>query len=154
MLFRSIPEVLRDALRLVTKYGHMATYGHGRNHPGESQRDRATPPWNICTTTLPVVAGSHRHVHPIDAGIHVQDETVHAPAGLCADKDCGTIPLLKWRLDRYVLKTRACERRAGNGGHRGPHYATFHRGWYDSLYRQSICGLTKSRRHGRNEGES
>ena len=30
---------------------------------------------------------------------------VHAPAGLCADKDCETIPLLKWRLDRYVLKT-------------------------------------------------
>jgi hypothetical protein len=83
----------------------MATYGHGRNHPGESQRDRATPPWNICPTTLPVVAGSHRHVHLIDAGIHVLDETVHAPAGLCADKDCETIPLLKWRLDRYVLKT-------------------------------------------------
>jgi hypothetical protein len=61
----------------------MATYGHGRNHPGESQRDRATPLWNICPTTLPVVAGSHRHVHLIDAGIHVQDETVHAPAGLC-----------------------------------------------------------------------
>src|ERR1039457_6996472 len=37
-----IPEVLRDALWLVTKYAHMATYGHGRNHPGESQRDRAT----------------------------------------------------------------------------------------------------------------
>jgi hypothetical protein len=54
---------------------------------------------------LPVVAGSHRRVHLIDAGIHVQDETVHAPAGLCADKDCETIPLLKWRLDRYVLKT-------------------------------------------------
>src|ERR1019366_5876621 len=72
---------------------------------GESQRDRATPLWNICPTTLPVVAGSHRHVHLIDAGIHIQDETVHAPAGLCADKDCETIPLLKWRLDRYVLKT-------------------------------------------------
>jgi len=100
-----IPKVLRDALWLVTKYGHMATYGHGRNHPGESQRDRATPLWNICPTTLPVVAGSDRHVHLIDAGIHVQDETVHAPAGLCADKDCETIPLLKWRLDRYVLKT-------------------------------------------------
>src|ERR1022692_4712305 len=41
----------------------------------------------------------------IDAGIHVQDRTVHAPAGLCADKDCEAIPLLKWRLDRYVLKT-------------------------------------------------
>src|ERR1017187_9065278 len=83
----------------------MVTYGHGRNHPRESQRDRATPPRNICPTTLPVVAGSHRHVHLIDAGIHVQDETVHAPAGSCADKDCETIPLLKWRLDRSVLKT-------------------------------------------------
>src|SRR5664279_3946531 len=79
------------------------TYGHGRNHPRESQRDRATPPRNICPTTLPVVAGSLRHVHLIDAGIHVQDETVHAPAGSCADKDCETIPLLKWRSDRYVL---------------------------------------------------
>ena len=127
------------------------TYGHGRNHPRESQRDRATPPRNICPTTLPVVAGSHRHVHLIDAGIHVQDETVHAPAGLCADKDCETIPLLKWRLDRYVPAT---ERRAGNGGHRGPHHATFHRVSYNSIYRQSICGLTRSRRHGRNEGES
>jgi hypothetical protein len=56
---------------------------------------------------------------------NVQDGTVHAPAGLCADKDCETIPLLKWRLDRYVLEKRACERRAGNGGHRGPHHATF-----------------------------
>src|SRR5664280_3268763 len=83
----------------------MVTYGHGRNHPRESQRDRAMPPRNICPTTLPGVAGSHRHVHLIDAGIHVQDETVHAPAGLCADNDCETIPLLKWRLDRYVLKT-------------------------------------------------
>ena len=36
---------------------------------------------------------------------NVQDGTVHAPAGLCADKDCETIPLLKWRLDRYVLKS-------------------------------------------------
>src|SRR5674476_456277 len=72
---------------------------------GESQRDRATPLWNICPTTLPVVAGSHRHVHLIDAGIRVQDGTAHAPAGLCADKDCETIPLLKWRLDRYVLKS-------------------------------------------------
>src|ERR1035441_552278 len=122
--------------------------------PGESQRDRATPLWNICPTTLPLVAGSHRHVHLIDAGIHVQDETVHAPAGLCADKDCETIPLLKWRLDRYVLTNRACERRAGNGGHRGPHHSTFRRGSYDSLYRQSICGLTKSRRHRKKEGES
>src|ERR1039458_1680846 len=126
--------MLRDALLLVTKYGHMATHGHGRNHPGESQRDRATPLWNICPITLPVDAGSHRHVHLIDAGIHVKDETVHAPAGLCADKNCETIPLLKWRLDRYVLKT---ERRAGNGGHRGPHHAMFRRGWYDSLYHQS-----------------
>jgi hypothetical protein len=113
------------ALWLVTKYGHMATYGHDRNHPGESQRDQATPLRNICPTTLPVDAGSHRHVHLIDAGIHVQDETVHAPAGLCADKDCETIPLLKWRLDRHVLKT---ERRAGNGGHRDPHHAMFRRG--------------------------
>src|SRR5450759_3130753 len=72
---------------------------------GESQRDRASPLWNICPTTLRVVAESHRHVHLIDAAIHVQDETVHAPAGLCADKDCETIPLLKWRLDRYVLKS-------------------------------------------------
>src|ERR1017187_1830712 len=72
--------------------------------PGESQRDRATPLWKICPTTLPVVAGSHRHVHLIDAGIRVQDGTAHAPAGLCADKDCETIPLLKWRLDRYVLR--------------------------------------------------
>ena len=70
------------------------------------------PLWDICPTTLPVIAGSHRHVHLIDAGIHVQAETVHAPAGLCADKDCETIPLLKWRLDRYVLKT---ERRAEIG---------------------------------------
>src|ERR1019366_5598888 len=38
--------------------------------PGESQRDGATPLWNICPTTLPVVAGSHRHVHLIDAGLH------------------------------------------------------------------------------------
>src|ERR1039457_4990289 len=104
--------MLRDALWLVTKYGHMVTYGHGRNHPGESQRDRATPLWNICPTTLLVIAGSHRHVHLIDAGIHVQAETVHAPAGLCADKDCETIPLLKWRLDRYVLKI---ERGGGPG---------------------------------------
>jgi hypothetical protein len=52
-----------------------------------------------------VVGGSHRHVHLIDAEIHTQDETVHAPAGLCAAKDCETIPLLKWRLDRYVLKS-------------------------------------------------
>src|ERR1017187_4551115 len=73
--------------------------------PGESQRDRATPLWKICPTTLPVVAGSHRHVHLIDAGIRVQDGTAHALEGLCADKDCETIPLLKWRLDRYVLKT-------------------------------------------------
>ena len=36
---------------------------------------------------------------------NVQDGTVHAPAGLCADKDCETIPLRKWRLDRYVLKS-------------------------------------------------
>jgi hypothetical protein len=75
--------------------------------------------------TLPVDAASHRHVHLIDAGIHVQDETVHAPAGFCADKGCETTPLLKWRLDRYVLTT---ERRAGNGGHRGPHHARFRRG--------------------------
>src|SRR5664279_5903125 len=98
------------------------------NSSGESQRDRATPLWNICPTTLPVVAGSRRHVHLIDAGIRVQDETVHALAGLCADKDCETIPLLKWRLDRYVLKSGRYERHAGNGGHRGPHHATFRRG--------------------------
>ena len=98
-----IPKVLRDALWLVTKYGHMATYGHGRNHPGESQRDRATPPRNICPTTLPVVAGSHRHVHLIDAGIHVWDRTVHAPAASCADKDYETIEALKSRLDRDLL---------------------------------------------------
>ena len=59
---------------------------------------------NLPSSSL-VVAGSHRHVHPINAGILVQDGTAHAPAGLCADKDCETIPLLKWRLDRYVLKT-------------------------------------------------
>ena len=98
-----MPEVLRDALWLVTKYGHMATYGHGRNHPGESQRDRAKPPWNICPTTLPVVAGSHRHVHLIDAGIHVRDRTVHAPAASCADKVYETIQALKLRLDRDLL---------------------------------------------------
>src|ERR1017187_7197947 len=83
----------------------MAAYGHGRDHPGKSRRDRGTALWNIRPTTLLAVAGSDRHVHLIDAGIHVQDETVHAPAGLCADKDCETIALLKWRLDRYVLKT-------------------------------------------------
>src|ERR1035441_8062955 len=78
--------------------------------PGESQRDRATPLWNICPTNLPVVAASHRHVHLIDAGIRVRDGTAHALEGSCADKDCETIPLLKWRLDRYVPEKRACER--------------------------------------------
>ena len=135
------------------------TYGHGRNHPRESQRDRATPPRNICPITLPVVAGSHRHVHLIDAGIHVQDETVHAPAGLYADKDGETIAHLKCVASEVAFgpiraKIGRVERRAGNDGHRDPHHATFHRVSYDSLYRQSICGLTRSRRHGRNEGES
>jgi hypothetical protein len=49
------------------------------------------------------VAGSHRHVHLIDAGIHVRDRTVHAPAALCADKVYETIQALKFRLDRDLL---------------------------------------------------
>ena len=61
------------------------------------------PPWNICPTTLPVVAGSHRHVNLIDAGIHVRDRTVHARAASCADKDYDTIQALKSRLDRDLL---------------------------------------------------
>jgi hypothetical protein len=62
------PRSATRALWLVTNYRHKAAYGHGRNHPGESQRDQATPLWSICRTTLPVDAGSHRHAHLIDAG--------------------------------------------------------------------------------------
>ena len=99
------PEVLLDALWLVAKCGHLATHGHGRHFLGrKSTRMNQRRSGNLPAPSL-VVGGSHRHVHLIDAGIHVQDETVHAPAGLCADKDCETIPLLKWRLDRYVLIT-------------------------------------------------
>src|ERR1035441_1762905 len=91
---------------------------------GESQRERTSAALEICPPPRWWSRGRIA-TSAIDAGIHVQDRTVHAPAGLCADKDCETISLLKWRLDRYVLKT---ERRAGNGGHRGPHPAMFCRG--------------------------
>ena len=100
----------RSATRCPLTSDEIWTHGHvwSRQEPPRKKSTRsshAALEWNICPTTLPAVAGSDRHVHLIDAGIHVQDETVHAPAGLCADKDCETIPLLKWRLDRYVLKT-------------------------------------------------
>ena len=85
-----------DALWLVTKYSHVTTYGHGRHLLGrKSTRTNQRLSGNLPAPSL-VVAGSHRHVHLIDAGIQVLDETVHASAGLCADKDCETIPLLKW----------------------------------------------------------
>jgi hypothetical protein len=108
----------------------------------------------------------------IDAGIHVQDETVHAPAGLYDDKRGARFAapysagardgpaafsskhgkmrpckLLKTVREFAIpskglrnnsasevafgpirAENRACERRAGNGGHRGPHHATLRRG--------------------------
>jgi hypothetical protein len=62
-----------DALWLLTKCGHLATYGYGRNHFGEineNQQRRSghlpAPRWWF--------AGSHRHVRLIDAGIHYGTE--------------------------------------------------------------------------------
>ena len=62
-----------------------------------------TTPEKVNEIDYVAVAGSHRHVHLIDAGIHVRDRTVHAPAASCADKVYETIQALKMRLDRDLL---------------------------------------------------
>ena len=75
--------------------------------------------------------------------------------------DCETIPLLKSRLDRYVLRGRLMSGVRATASSLAlttrPLAETGLRevrlGQYDSLYRQQYPRVTKSH-HGRNEGES
>jgi hypothetical protein len=85
---------------------------------------------------------------------NVQDRTVHAPAGLCADKDCETISLPKWRLDRYVLKSGRVSGVRATAATVARTTRCFAGASTTRSTTRVSTGSLRCRRHRRNEGES